>query len=478
VREGLIEPSWHALLAPRLALPLGVLLGGVLLHSMNVLVTATLLPSIVTDVGGANLMSWPTTAFVASSIVAATGTSIVSRAVGNRRAFCGGAVVYAAGAIFCALAPAIVLVIAGRFVQGLGGGLLSALAYVLVRNVFPEPLWPRVFGLLAGVWSVSVLAGPLIGGVFAGYGNWRGAFFAVAAVGGLLGTAALFILPAATVDDDATERGFPVLRVGLICAAIALLSLASVLMGPAIKGGFIVAAIGAFILMLSIDRGAVVPLLPSDAFSLRSPTGAGLWLVFLLSVAYSPLAIYAPLFLQRLHSLSPLAAGYMVAGASLTWTAAALAVASLAEEWPARLIVAGPIAMSVGLFGVAVLMAPGPVGALLPPIASIGCGIGACWAFIAQHIMRGAKNGEEDIAAASVATIQQAGIAFGAAVAGLVANASGLGDGLHPGSVLRAAFWVPMALVAAPLAAGAIGVRLNTMARRSGHEQTIAANRA
>jgi len=54
-------------------MPLGVLLGGVLLHSMNMLVTATLLPSIVTDVGGANLMSWPTTAFVASSIVAADG---------------------------------------------------------------------------------------------------------------------------------------------------------------------------------------------------------------------------------------------------------------------------------------------------------------------------------------------------------------------------------------------------------------------
>jgi MFS family permease len=63
------------------------------------------LPSIVTDVGGANLMSWPTTAFVASSIVAATGTGIVSRAVGNQRAFCGGAVIYAAGAILCALAP-------------------------------------------------------------------------------------------------------------------------------------------------------------------------------------------------------------------------------------------------------------------------------------------------------------------------------------------------------------------------------------
>src|SRR5713226_5109481 len=131
-----MEPNWPALLAPRLVLPLGVLLGGVLLHSMNVLVTATLLPSIIADVGGAKLMSWPTTAFVAASIVAATSTGIVSSVVGNRRAFCGGAAIYAAGAVWCALAPSMGVVIAGRFVQGLGGGLISALAYVLVRNVF------------------------------------------------------------------------------------------------------------------------------------------------------------------------------------------------------------------------------------------------------------------------------------------------------------------------------------------------------
>ena len=68
MREEATELGWPALLAPRLALPLSVLLGGVLLHSMNVLVTATLLPSIVADVGGSNLVSWPTTAFVASSM--------------------------------------------------------------------------------------------------------------------------------------------------------------------------------------------------------------------------------------------------------------------------------------------------------------------------------------------------------------------------------------------------------------------------
>jgi len=85
VREATTEAGWRALLAPRLVLTLCVLLGGVLLHSMNVLITATLLPSVVAELGGANLMSWPTTAFVASSIIAASGTSLVSGRFGNRR---------------------------------------------------------------------------------------------------------------------------------------------------------------------------------------------------------------------------------------------------------------------------------------------------------------------------------------------------------------------------------------------------------
>jgi MFS family permease len=452
--------------SPHLVLTLCVLLGGVLLHSMNVLITATLLPSIVAELGGANLMSWPTTAFVASSIIAASGTSLVSGRFGNRGAFAGGAVIYAAGAALCACAPSMGFVIAGRFVQGLGGGLLSALAYVLVRNAFAEALWPRVFGLLSGVWSVTVLIGPLIGGVFASYGHWRGAFVTVAGMGCLLGAGAVFTLPADGRSEEAVARTFPAGRLALICGAIALLSTASVATGLAMKATLVTATIVMFVVMMRTDRRAAAPLLPSDAFSLRSRTGAGLWMILLMSVGYTPLAIYAPLFLQRLHGVSPLGAGYMVALASGAWTTAALSVASLSAAWPPRLIIIGPSAMAAGLVGVGVLMPPGPVAALILPIVLIGIGIGGAWAFVLQRVMSGAKGGEENIAAASAATVQQAGIALGAAIAGLVANASGLDNGLDPGSVLRASLWVPLAFVAAPLAAVAIGVRLNLMIPR------------
>jgi len=193
----------------------------------------------------------------------------------------------------------------------------------------------------------------------------------------------------------------------------------------------------------------------------------------LMSVGYSPLAIYAPLFLQRLHGLNPLGAGYMVALASLAWTTAALWVASLSEDWPPKMIVIGPSTMGAGLAGVGILMAPGPVAALILPIVLIGIGIGSAWAFVLQRVMSGAKGGEENIAAASVATVEQAGIALGAATAGLVANASGLNNGLDPSAMLRASLTVPLALVAAPLAASAIGVRLNLMVQRSSKQGIV-----
>ena len=121
-----------------------------------------------------------------------------------------------------------------------------------------------------------MLLGPLIGGVFASYGHWRSAFVTVAGIGCLIGAGALFTLPADRQSDQAVTRTFPAGRVALICGAIALLSAASVATGLAIKAMLITATVVAFVLMMRTDRRAAALLLPSDAFSLRSRTGAGL----------------------------------------------------------------------------------------------------------------------------------------------------------------------------------------------------------
>ena len=312
----LLRREWLAALA--------VLLGGILLHSMNVLMLATVLPTIVGELGGASLMSLPSTAFLASSIVAATCAGLITATFGARNTYCTGAAVFSAGAVLISLAPAMGWIIAGRFVQGFGGGLIAGVAYVLVRSTFPEAAWARAISLLSGMWSVSILVGPLVGGVFARYGHWRGAFVAVAAIAVVLTLGAFRWLPA-TRPVTKHEAALPRRASRFICAAIASASSAAVTSLPLAKAVLIALAVALLAAMLRLDRKAPAPLLPGDAFSLSTPTGVGMWLILLTAVAYSPLQIFIPIFLQSLHGLDPLSAGYGVACASLGWTAAALA---------------------------------------------------------------------------------------------------------------------------------------------------------
>jgi MFS family permease len=459
--------GWLSLLRREWIPSLAVLVGGVLLHSMNVMLLATVLPSVVGEVGGAAVMSWPTTAYVASSIVAATCVGLLTTVFGARPVFAIGASIFGAGAIVCAFASAMSHVILGRFVQGFGGGLLSAVAYVLVRNAFPEIVWARVLGLLAGVWSVSVLVGPLVGGVFARLGNWRGAFFTVATLAGLLVVGALSALPQTQGAASGRKRGVPAGRIGLLWIAIGAISIASVLRAPGGKSALIVLAIASLVVMLRLDRAAATRLLPGDAFSFGSPTGVGLWMVLLLSIAFTPLNIFVPIFLQRLHGFDPLAAGYTVAGTSMAWTVAAVAVAGLSTDWSGRMFIVGPLVKAAGLLTLAAVMPSGPIEVLFPGIVLVGLGIGSCWAFIAQRVMKSARVGDEDVAASSVATVQSTGYALGAAVAGLVANATGFSTMIEAGGVGRAAFWVPVSFSFAALAAGIVGIRLRTLTERA-----------
>ncbi|WP_296341106.1 MFS transporter [Reyranella sp.] len=451
--------GWAALLKPAWFPALAVLVGGVLLHSMNVLMLATVLPSIVEDVGGATLMSLPTTLFLASSIVAACCTGYINAVVGARRAFATGALIFGLGALVCALASTMAHVIIGRFVQGFGGGLLAAMAYVLVRSTFPEMIWTRAITLLSGAWSMSILFGPLLGGAFATYGNWRGAFYAVTALACVLAVVAVRALPRTLTGHGARPR-VPGLRVALISAAIFAMSAAAASPVATVKAALFLAAIGGLALMLYIDRRAAAPLLPRDAFSFNTMTGIGLWLALLISASFSPLQLFVPTFLQVLHGLDPLAAGYMVAGGSLGWTVASIVVAGASPRWVARLLVMGPLAMAVALFGLAGLLPLKPFVLSIGPIILLGIGIGSTWAFTAQRVMSGARKGEETVAASSVATVQQAGGALGAALAGLIANLAGLSGGLTVADVTAAAYWVPACFIAIALAATVAGIRL------------------
>ncbi|WJR79058.1 MFS transporter [Bradyrhizobium sp. NP1] len=465
MKQDVVREGWRSLLKREWIPTLTILLGGVLLQSMNVLMLTTVLPSIVGELGGVTMLSWPTTAYLASSIVAASCVGVLSTALGARRVYCVGVAIFGMGAALCSLAPAMGWIAAGRLIQGFGGGLEAAVAYVLVRGTFPEHMWSRTIALMSTSWSMSVLIGPLVGGTFAHFASWRGAFVASAATAVVLATAAFFVLSPVTAARPASSARVPLGRVALICLAIAATSVTSAVGSSFLKLGLIVTAIASFVAMLRLDRLASPRLLPSDAFSWRTSTGVGLWLALLLCINFSPLQIYVPMFLQQLHGFDPLSAGFTVASASLGWSAASLLTAGVSARWADRLMLIGPAIMGASLAAIGLLGPNGaaPVVLLVVAIAMLGAGIGQCWPLVAHRIMDSAKAGDEVVAASSVPTIQQMGFAFGAAIAGLIASASGLSAATADATMVQAAFWVSASFVVSAMLALAAGLRLRAL---------------
>jgi hypothetical protein len=120
----------------------------------------------------------------------------------------------------------------------------------------------------------------------------------------------------------------------------------------------------------------------------------------------------------------------------------------------------GPVTMGVSLGAIAYLAPRSTVILLVPAIGLLGAGIGQCWPFVAHRIMDSASAGNEIVAASSVPTVQQMGFAFGAAIAGLIAEASGLSAAVPDEGMVRAASVVPASFIAAAMLAFLTGVRL------------------
>ncbi|MGB7480282.1 MAG: MFS transporter [Burkholderiaceae bacterium] len=453
-----IEPppaSWADLLSARNLLRSLALTGGIALHAVNIYIVTTVLPTVVREIGGLEYYAWSTTLFVVASIAGSVLATRLIHALGARIAYLLALSVFCVGAVGCAAASSMPWLLLGRTVQGLGGGLLFALAYALIRLIFEEALWGRVMALVSGVWGAATLLGPAIGGIFAQIGHWRWAFLAVLPVAAVL---ALIVI--GQLDRKPAEGGdagaLPLGKIGLLVASVLAISLASLAPRP----GWNVAGIGAglalLMLMVALDRKAAVRLMPRGAYSLSNQLGAIYACMALLIVGISS-EVFIPYFLQTIHGRTPLAAGYMTAFVSFGWTAASLLSSGRIGAAADRMVRLAPPILLASLLAL-MLVTPNPVlmagdtGTALycALLAAAGFGIGLGWPHLSIRVFNGARAGEETLAASSITTVQLYATALAAALAGVVANGAGITE---PGGVAgaqNAAQWLFGAFAVAP----------------------------
>ncbi|TIO43508.1 MAG: MFS transporter, partial [Mesorhizobium sp.] len=134
------------------------------------------------------------------------------------------ALLYAAGALICATAPSMPFFLAGRLVEGLGGGALVSLAFVSVERLFPRNIWPQLFGIMSAIWGVAAFSGPMLGAVMTEFLSWRWAFGVFTFGGAAMALASFIVLdtPEATRPQAGSGTAPPFPYPALACLAIAV----------------------------------------------------------------------------------------------------------------------------------------------------------------------------------------------------------------------------------------------------------------
>ena len=223
--------GWSALLWGSNGLRSAALAGGVALHAINVYLVTTILPSVVKDIGGLDYYAWNTTLFVVASIIGSVLSAKCLSALGPRLAYSLAGLVFALGCGVCSSAPDMAVLVLGRTIQGLGGGLLFALPYSMIRLVFDEGLWPRAMALISGMWGAATLIGPAVGGVFAQYDAWRAAFWALIPVTLLFMLLAWAMLPGKSIEAP-PRLILPWLQLVLLTGVVLAIALGSITPSP------------------------------------------------------------------------------------------------------------------------------------------------------------------------------------------------------------------------------------------------------
>lgn len=308
-RIGVLSPRYRSLTIGMVAL--------ITLVAFENLAVTTAMPTVAVALDG---LSWYALAFggpLASAVIAMVMSGTWSDAKGPARPLWHGTAWFLTGLLIAGFAPTMEVLVAGRIIQGFGSGLLTVALYVVVGQLYPPELRPRIFAAFASGWVVPSLVGPAIAGLIVEHANWRIVFLAVPV---LAIPAALVMRPglgqmappaAATTDSIWNRR---------TAWAVAIAIGVGLLHYGGQQNGL------TQVILLAIGLGAVVVfaprLLPAGTFAIRRGLPSVVALRGMVASAGFGAEVFLPLMLTRERGLSPAFAGLVLTVSALAWFSA------------------------------------------------------------------------------------------------------------------------------------------------------------
>jgi MFS family permease len=356
--------SWHGILNRTYATPLVLVCLGVWLHAADSLIVATMMPAIVREIGGEAYVPWTIALYEIGSIIAGAASGLIALRLGLRQPMIIAAGVFALGCFASACAPNMAILLAGRLLQGLGGGGLTAMAFVSVAILFPTRLIARAMAVISVLWGSSAFLGPLIGGLFITHANWRYgfAFFGAQAV-----FLALFILLIVRIKErpksSALPSALPIGRLILLSLGILLIAYAGIIVTPVRTPVLLLLGVILLAAFLKVDaRFPENRLLPANPFGLRSKIGAALTGILLMNIGIMGLSTYGPLLMTAIHGTPAIVAGYVLAATSFGWSTTAILVSGAPERHDPFYIGGGMAIVALSVAGLIYAVPNGRLG--------------------------------------------------------------------------------------------------------------------
>ncbi|NTU86196.1 MAG: MFS transporter, partial [Chloroflexales bacterium] len=395
---------------------LGVMMS-LFMASMESTVIATAMPTIVAQLGGLESYSWVFAIYMLASTTVGPIFGKLSDIYGRRPVYMVAIGLFMVGSLVCGLATTMPQLIAARAVQGMGAGGLMPLAFIIVGDIFTLEQRTKVQGLFSGVWGVSSVAGPLVGGFLVDKVSWHWVF--LINIPAALVAAALVWVGWSGAERRAGRRpaidyaGAALLSVGVVTLLLGLNDLGSAVSLALL--GVAAAALGA---LLWVELRAESPIIPVRMFR---------WRLFAVACAHGMLAgwvlfggmSYIPLFVQGVMGKSATEAGSTLTPMLLSWVVASIVSSRLLLRVGYRaLVIAG---MSAFVAGAALLARLSPEMSqleLMVAVGLMGLGMGSAIPAFLISVQSSVRKSDLGAATATLQFSRTIGGTFGVAVLG------------------------------------------------------------